>query len=210
MRLCEGNFANVVRYDGELLHLAAHAHVAVEGVEAMRQTFPIRPRRALAMGRAVLDSAVVHIPDVKADIDYDQPFGEALRVGSIAAAPMLRGGHAIGAISVWRVESQPFTAKQIALLQTFADQAVIAIENVRLFNEVEARTSELTRSVEQLTGSSNLVGMRPSVNPTQERNPATVGTLGPSRALAEGRKTAKALGLTIPPSLLARADQVIE
>src|SRR5262249_31405557 len=80
MRRCEGNFANVVRYDGELLHLAAYARVSVEGVDAMRQTFPVRPRRGLAMGRAVLDGAVVHIPDVKADAEYDQPFGEALRV----------------------------------------------------------------------------------------------------------------------------------
>src|SRR5262249_48864772 len=87
---------------------------------------------------------------VKADAEYDQPFGEALRVRSIIAIPMLRGGQAIGSISVWRVETQPFTEKQIALLQTFGDQAGIAIENVRLFNETKAALDQQTATSEIL------------------------------------------------------------
>src|SRR5262249_30031871 len=114
------------------------------------RVFPIRPTRELVMGRAVLDGAVVHIRDVKADSEYNQPFGERLRVRSTLGVPMLRDGCAIGAISVWRAESRPFTDKQIELLKTFADQAVIAIENVRLFKELQARTGELTQSVGEL------------------------------------------------------------
>ena len=150
MRLCAGDFSNVVRYQDDLLHLAAYAHVGVEGVDTMKHLFPIRPSRELVMGRAVLDGTVAHIPDVMADIEYNHSFGEALRVRSIVGVPMLREGRAIGAISVWRAECRPFSDRQIALLQTFADQAVIAIENVRLFKELEARNRDLTATGEIL------------------------------------------------------------
>src|SRR5215510_13928850 len=105
------------------------------------------------MGRAVLDGAVVHIPDVKLDAEYNRSFGEALRIRSAVGVAMLREGRAVGAISVWRAESRPFTDAQISLLQTFADQAVIAIENVRLFKELQEKNRALTQAHAQVTES---------------------------------------------------------
>jgi two-component system, NtrC family, sensor kinase len=142
-RLCDGNFCTVVRYDGELLHLAAYAHITAQGVEAMKRNLASRPSRAMALGRAILDGGVVLIPDVLADAEYDQAVAQAVQLRSVIAVPMLRDGTPIGALSVSRAEMRPFTETEIALLQTFADQAVIAVENVRLFKELQQRTHEL-------------------------------------------------------------------
>jgi signal transduction histidine kinase/putative methionine-R-sulfoxide reductase with GAF domain len=150
VRLCGASYSVVARYDGQLLHLAAHEHVRPEGVEAVRRLFPSRPNRATTTSRAILERAVVHLPDVLEDADYDKSVAFGIQNRSTLAVPMLRHGEPIGTISVGRLEPEPFTDKQIALLQTFADQAVIAIENVRLFNELQAKTEELTRSVEEL------------------------------------------------------------
>ena len=150
MRLCSASYGVVGRYDGQLLHLAAHEHVRPEGVEAMKRLFPTRPGRATTSSRAVLERAVVHVADALADPDYDKSVASGLQNRSVLAVPMLRSGEVIGTISVGRLEPQPFSDTQVALLQTFADQAVIAIENVRLFKELEERTQALTRSVEEL------------------------------------------------------------
>jgi signal transduction histidine kinase len=151
LRLCEATTSVIGRYDGEFLHIVAHDQVRDEGVQAMLQLFPMRPSRATAMSRAVLERAVVHLPDVLEDLDYARPVALSIQNRSTLAVPMLRDGQPIGTISVGRLEPRPFTDKQISLLKTFADQAVIAIENVRLFKELEARTRELTRSVDRLT-----------------------------------------------------------
>ena len=150
VRLCGASYSVVARYDGQLLHLAAHEHVRPEGVEAVRRLFPTRPNRATTTSRAILERAVVHLPDVLEDAEYDKGVAFGIQNRSTLAVPMLRHGEPIGTISVGRLEPRPFTDKQISLLQTFADQAVIAIENVRLFKELEERTAELTRSVEEL------------------------------------------------------------
>jgi GAF domain-containing protein len=115
----------------------------------------LRPiSRDLTIGVAILDRRVVHVPDLLAETGADfalaKTFAARLGFRTTLAAPMLRKGEAIGAILIRRVEVQPFTEKQIELLQTFADQAVIAIENVRLFQELQSRTQELADSVEQL------------------------------------------------------------
>ena len=112
---------------------------------------PIVPERGLASGRALLEGRLVHIPDVKADLEYT--FLEGQRLGdyrTILAVPMLREGTPIGVLILTRSEVRPFTDKQIELVSTFADQAAIAIENVRLFESVEAHTRELAASLENL------------------------------------------------------------
>src|SRR4029453_13905544 len=151
VRLCHGDFCTVARYDGELLHLVGHAQASPEGVDALRRMFPMRPTRATFFGRTTLERGVVHIPDVRVDAELARPLTQALHSGSGVGVPMLREGQVIGVIGIGRYEVQAFTDQEIALVQTFADQAVIAIENVRLFNELQARTQQLTRSVDQLT-----------------------------------------------------------
>jgi GAF domain-containing protein/anti-sigma regulatory factor (Ser/Thr protein kinase) len=157
MRLCDGNFCNVVRYDGDLLHLAAQAHVTAEALEAMKQIFPTRPSRSTVVGRVVLETAVVHLPDVQRDTEFNQPLAAAFRGRSVLGVPLLRDGQPIGAIVVGRSESHPFTDNQIGLLKTFADQAVIAVENVRLFKELEARNRELTTALDTQTATSEIL-----------------------------------------------------
>ncbi len=150
-RLCNGQFSAVFRFDGALIHLVAHHGLTPAGLEAYRRAYPMAPGRGSASGRAILDRAVSHIPDVFADLDYAHgAIAKALTFRSTVGVPMLHEGSPIGAITVSRPKTGPFSDKQIAVLRTFADQAVIAIENVRLFQELQARTRELGRSVEEL------------------------------------------------------------
>jgi GAF domain-containing protein len=149
-RLCEGSGCSVIRFDGEMVHLVAQHNISAEAHDAMQRRYPRHPTRESAMERAVLDSTVIHIPDVRQDPDFRLHAELAGEVKSLLAAPLLRDGRPIGAIGVNRSYPGSFTDKQIALLKTFADQAVIAIENVRLFQELETRTQELARSVGEL------------------------------------------------------------
>jgi signal transduction histidine kinase len=153
MKLCRVHLANVFTFDGELIHLAAFASVNVhpEYSAAIRRNFPRPPSRDTAVTRAVLTGGVVVIPDVLEDPEYaitPQTLAGGLR--SVLAVPLIRKGSPIGAIAIGDAEPGPFPDTQIALLQTFADQAMIAIENVRLFNELKASTAELMRSVGEL------------------------------------------------------------
>jgi GAF domain-containing protein/anti-sigma regulatory factor (Ser/Thr protein kinase) len=150
--LCDGLFSALFQFDGELLHLVAHHNYTPEALEAAHGVYPARPSRGQGSTRAILERAVVHIPDVEVDAEY-QTLGVARAIGwrSGLFVPMLREGTPIGVIMVARAEAGPFSDSEIELLKTFADQAVIAVENVRLFKELEARTADLTRSVEQLT-----------------------------------------------------------
>src|SRR5262249_27209019 len=119
-------------------------------LEEYAKQHPISPGRNTLTGRVALESKVVHIPDVLADPEYNygaQPLGG---YRAMLGVPLLREGSCIGVMTITRKRPQPFTTKQIELVTTFADQAVIAIENVRLFDEVQARTRELAHSVEGL------------------------------------------------------------
>src|SRR5262249_46914496 len=119
--------------------------------DALHRVFPTRPSRTLGVGRAILDRDVVHIPDVELDPEYRvQRLAGTIGFRSGLFVPMLLHGAPIGAILVARAQPGPSTDQQIALLRTFANQAVTAIENVRLFKELEARNSDLTATSEIL------------------------------------------------------------
>ena len=119
---------------------------------------PVEPGRDTCTGRALLESRAIHIPDVLADPDYT--FKEAQRLGgyrTMLGVPMLREGVAVGVLTLTRSEVRPFSDKQIELVTTFADQAVIAIENTRLFEAEQQRTRELTQSLEHQTATSEIL-----------------------------------------------------
>jgi len=140
---------------GAAVRAAAIAHADPAMVESMRTRFPVPLLRDRMHAAAILDGALIDFPDAEAEKEgrYSAGVKNFLASGfrAITIVPMICGDSAIGAISVNRLAPGPLSEKQVALLRTFAAQAVIAIENVRVFKELEARTGALTRSVEQLT-----------------------------------------------------------
>ena len=157
-RLCEGQFCFVYRFDGQLLHFVAHHSLTPEVLEMNRRAYPAPPSRRSAAARAILERGFVQIPDINADPDY--VLGAQAMVGhyrSVVGVPILRDGVPIGAIAVARAQAGLLPDRQVELLKTFADQAVIAIENVRLFDEVQARTRDLSESLEQQTATSEVL-----------------------------------------------------
>ncbi len=149
VQLCEATFAALQRFDGQVVTFDAHYGMTEQEVEASRHRFPLPAERGTAVGRAILDRRTTQIQDIRSDPEYRVSAGQT-SFRTVLAVPLLREGVPIGAIGLWRREVQPFSEKQIKLVETFADQAVIAIENVRLFKELEARTQALTRSVGEL------------------------------------------------------------
>ena len=148
--LCEAELSAVYRYDGELIHVVANTLRSSEQRDAFARLYPMPPGRGTPVARAVLERRTQHVPDTSDDPGYLSLLSST-GFRSALAVPMVREGAPIGAIAVGRMKVREFTAAQIQLLETFADQAVIAIENVRLFTELQQRTGELTRSVEKLT-----------------------------------------------------------
>ena len=149
-RLCDADKAVIYKLDGAFLRLAANYNFSQEFVEFARQN-PIGPGRGTMAGRVVLEGKTVHIPDVLADPEYTATKYQSRGVyRSNLGVPLLRDGETIGVFTLTRSQVRPYTEKQIELATTFADQAVIAIENARLFDEAKSRTIELARSVEEL------------------------------------------------------------
>jgi signal transduction histidine kinase len=154
MRLFQAWAASLLRSDGQLVHLVAMRGGLPGSDQQVREQSPWSIHTSSPVTRCLASKTVVQVADVETDPALDEgirELGRARGWRSILAAPMMRDGQPIGAIAVQREEARPFSAAEIELLRTFADQAVIAIENARLLGELRARTSELTRSVDQLT-----------------------------------------------------------
>src|ERR1700738_1249639 len=132
-RLCDAVNALVIRFDGQLLHLAAHHNVSPDRLDALQRIYPMPPSRGSVSGRSILGRVAVHVADIAQDREYTLPIGTTIGYRTALAVPMLQDGAAIGAIVVARDRAAPVCQKHIVVIQTFADQAVIAIENVRLF-----------------------------------------------------------------------------
>jgi GAF domain-containing protein len=151
-RLCDAVFSVGFRFDGERLHLMAQHGWGPEAIERSRRFFPAPPDRTTVSGLAIISRAIVHIEDMLKDPEME-PGARAGGWRCGLGVPMLREGVPIGALTVARAEPRPFSGAQVDLLQTFADQAVIAVENVRLFNETkealerQTATSEILRVI---------------------------------------------------------------
>jgi GAF domain-containing protein len=156
-RLCEADHAFIFRRDGEVYRLSANDRHAAEFEQYFRD-HPIAINRGSCAGRSALEAKVVHIPDALIDPEYTMT--DLMRLDpfrTMLGVPLLREGSPIGVLTLTRATVRPFTEKQIELVSTFADQAVIAIENVRVFDEVQARTQALTESLEQQTATSEVL-----------------------------------------------------
>jgi signal transduction histidine kinase/uncharacterized membrane protein len=148
-RLCDAEKATITRQKDGAFYRAEAYGFSREFMDYFKD-IPIVADRGSSSGRALLEGRVVHIPDVRADPEYT--FVEGQKLGdfrTVLSVPMLREGIAIGVLALTRSEVRPFSEKQIELVTTFADQAVIAIENVRLFDELQARTEDLAESLQQ-------------------------------------------------------------
>jgi signal transduction histidine kinase len=145
-RLCDADKALITRQQGGVFFRAEAYGFSQELIDYVR-TIPIEPERGSLIGRALLEGRMIHIPDVEADPEYT--FTEAQRLGgfrTMLGVPMLRDGITIGVLALTRSQPRPFTDKQIELVSTFADQAAIAIENVRLFEEIQKKSHQLAEA----------------------------------------------------------------
>jgi signal transduction histidine kinase len=148
-RLCQSVLSAVYRRDGEQVHLVAHDQFSPESVAAVRKAYPAPLASENLISVAIRERRVVHVPDVLVSGGYSE-LQRTSGYRSILIAPMLRDEAAIGAIAVMRLEPQLFPKAQVELLKTFAGQAVIAIENTRLFTELQERSRQLSQSLEDL------------------------------------------------------------
>jgi two-component system, NtrC family, sensor kinase len=156
-RLCEADIGTIRYKEGGEFRLAATFGCKPEWIEHF-QRYSTKPDRSSVFGRTIAEGHIVHIPDLLADPDYKRP--EAQKLMGFKAAlgvPLAREGEAFGVINLFRFNVSSFEDRQIELVQTFADQAVIAIENVRLFDEVQAKTRDLSEALTHQTGSANIL-----------------------------------------------------
>ena len=158
VRLCEAERAFIFRFDGEFLRVVATHSVQAEFRTWVEQ-HPIAPGRHSATARTALERRTIHIPDVMTDPEYTYGAKQVDPIRTVLTVPMLRAGELLGVLLTYRNEVRPFTDNQIALLETFADQAAIAIENTRLFEAEQANKRELEEALEYQTAISEVLGV---------------------------------------------------
>src|SRR5262245_28228292 len=149
VRLCEAERGYIFRFDGKLLRAVASYNVGPENWEFVHSN-PIAPGRHSISARAALERRTVQVPDVQADPEYAYVIRDVEPIRTVLSVPMLKGDDLVGTITVNRLEIKPFTDKQVALVETFADQAVIAIENTRLLNELRESLQQQTATADVL------------------------------------------------------------
>jgi two-component system, NtrC family, sensor kinase len=156
-QLCNADFAFVYKLHADTFHLAASSNANADWVRYVRD-HPVSPGRGTVVGRTLQERQTVHVKDVLADLEYADVQRQRLgNYRTILGVPLLRDQTPIGSVILLRSAVKPFSVAQINLVETFADQAVIAIENVRLFDEVQAKTSDLEESLQQQTATSDVL-----------------------------------------------------
>src|SRR5215475_2864681 len=157
VRLCQAERALIYRFDGQVLRFAASHNMSRKLQAFIESTPTIVPSRAGGASRAALERRTIHIHDVRADAEYTWGGGLVEPTGTVLAVPMLRADELLGVVVIYRHEVRPFTDSQIALVETFADQAAIAIENARLLTELQTKNASLTEALEQQTATSEIL-----------------------------------------------------
>ena len=159
-QLCEADIAAIIRQKGDAYYWATSYGLPPDSSEYAKANVAIEPGRATIAGRVLQEGKTVHVPDVLEDREYAVPAQKAQKIVGHRATlgvPLMRDGSPIGVVLLMRRSPKPFSDKQIELVETFADQAVIAIENARLFEEVQNRTRDLTESLQQQTATADVL-----------------------------------------------------
>src|SRR2546427_362562 len=155
-RLCASQRGVIMRRDGDSYHGVAFYNVSPELTDFIKR-HPITPGRHSITARVALERRTIHVADLQADPEYRYALRDADPIRTELGVPIFRGDGIVGVIILHKLEVQPFTDKQIELVETFADQAVIAIENVRLFKELQERNRDLTEALDQQTATSEIL-----------------------------------------------------
>ena len=201
VRLCEARLGAMFRLEEDLLHVVAHHNFDETQRRLLLAKYPMPPNHGHMSGRAILTGAAIQIPDVLADNEYRSAEAKEAGFRSLLGVPLLRNGQAIGSIVIFRMEVGPFTDKQLELIQTFADQAVIAIENTRLLNELRESLQQQTATAEVLKVISRSPGELEPVFNAMLRNAVQIcgATFGMLFRCEDGVVRADAM-LGVPPA----------
>ena len=156
-QLCEADIAAIIRQKGDAYYWATSYGLPADTSAYIKSSIAIEPGRATIAGRVLQEGKTVHVPDVLEDQEYAVQTQKVAGHRATLGVPLMREGSPIGVVLLMRRSPNPFSDKQIELVETFADQAVIAIENVRLFDEVQTRTRDLTESLQQQTATADVL-----------------------------------------------------